>query len=111
MCPSTEYIQEVKMKDRKQFKGLFDRKPGEIAEAGNVDKSDETAEIPEKDNQDNTDISKEDGIVEDAVEASPPPARLGQLSHLWSTRKKLVISSGLQMLVMLVIVYLIKRLM
>lgn len=111
MLLSTQYIQEVQMKARKQFKGLFDRKPGEIAEAGNVDKLDQTAAgIPGNDNQDNTDFTKEDEIVEDALEAAPPPTRFGLLSHLWSTRKNLFISSGIQMLVMLAIVYLIKRL-
>lgn len=102
-------MQEVKMKARKQFKGLFDKKPGEIAEAGNVDRADQNAaEIPGKDNQDNTDISKEDDIVEDAPEAAPPAPDMGLLSRLWSTRKNLFISSGIQMLVMLATVYLIK---
>lgn len=105
-----QYIQEVKVKARKQFKGLFDKKPGEIAEAGNTDRADQNdAEIPGKDDHDNTDVSKED-IVEDALEAAPPPARMGLLSHIWSTRMNLFISSGMQMLVMLAIVYLIKRL-
>ncbi|KAL1804706.1 hypothetical protein ACET3Z_027774 [Daucus carota] len=101
--------QEVKMKARKQFKGLFDKKPGEIAEAGNVDRADQNAaEIPGKDNQDNTDISKEDDIVEDAPEAALAAPGMGLLSRLWSTRKNLFISSGIQMLVMLATVYLIK---
>lgn len=111
MWLSTQCIQEVKNKARKQFKGLFDRKPGEISEAGNVDKSDQTAaEIPGNDTQDDTDFTKKDDIVEDALEATPPTTRFGLLSHLWSTRKNLFISSAIQMLVMLAIVYLIKRL-
>ncbi|KAF3613513.1 Peptidyl-prolyl cis-trans isomerase PASTICCINO1 [Capsicum annuum] len=52
--------QEVERKVRKQFKGLFDKRPGEIAEAGTNDGGDEaTSENPEKDDLDNIDDHEE----------------------------------------------------
>lgn len=111
MWLSTQYIQEVKMKGRKQFKVIFYRKPGEIVEAEIVDNQIKLLlRFLGKDNQDNKIFTKEDDMVENALKVAPPPTQLGLLSHLWSTRKNIFISSGIQMLVMLAIVYLIKRL-
>ncbi|KAL8154476.1 hypothetical protein AgCh_000007 [Apium graveolens] len=47
LCTAVDWptwsLEEVNNKARKQFKGLFGRKPGEISEARNVNKSDQTA--------------------------------------------------------------------
>lgn len=80
------------MKARKQFKGLFDKKPGEIAEAGNVDSDDQAAtKNLEKDDQDDMEYEKE----EDIHQAAAPP-RMGVLSQLWATGRSLFTALGVQ---------------
>lgn len=88
--------QEVEMKARKQFKGLFDKKPGEIAEAGNVDRDDQAAtKNIENDDQDDMEYDKEDEKEEDIHQAAAPP-RLGLLSQLWATGRSLFTALGVQ---------------
>lgn len=84
------------MKARKQFKGLFDKKPGEIAEAGNVDSDDQAAtKNLEKDDQDDMEYDKEDEKEEDIHQAAAPP-RMGVLSQLWVTGRSLFTALGVQ---------------
>nr|AFK36695.1 unknown [Lotus japonicus] len=61
--------QEVEKKARKQFKGLFDKKPGEIAEA----KADENGDQLTRKNQNNREVHGDsDGEnSEDSHEAAP----------------------------------------
>lgn len=85
-------VQEVERKARKQFKGLFDKKPGEIAEVqADEDKDDQTSE------------SKKDGEVhgdsdgtssEDSHEAAPDAPQMGWFSRFGPTR--FLSSLGLQ---------------
>lgn len=87
-----EKEQEVERKARKQFKGLFDKKPGEISEAGVIDVGDQiTAEAREIDDQDQADSgpSKE---VHEGEEA--PQTRMGILAKLWSSSRKLFTALG-----------------
>ncbi|KAK2972257.1 hypothetical protein RJ640_014315 [Escallonia rubra] len=85
--------QEVERKARKQFKGLFDKKPGEIAEAGVDDKVDEiSTKNFESDNLDDTDSIKE----EEEVHQAAAPRHTGFLSQLWSSSRSLFTSLGVQ---------------
>ncbi|KAM7464011.1 hypothetical protein LguiA_032132 [Lonicera macranthoides] len=89
-----EKEQEVERKARKQFKGLFDKKPGEISEAGVIDGVDQiTAEAREIDDQDQADsgpIKEED--IHEGEEA--PQTRMGILAKLWSSSRKLFTAIG-----------------
>ncbi|KAM0026468.1 putative peptidylprolyl isomerase [Helianthus debilis subsp. tardiflorus] len=85
--------QEVEKKARRQFKGLFDKKPGEISEAG----------LDNKVNEDRIDGAQEPLIpsqekeVEDEEEDEPPapaPVRMGSFSRLWSGGVNLFKSLG-----------------
>ncbi|KAM3201450.1 peptidyl-prolyl cis-trans isomerase PASTICCINO1 isoform X1 [Capsicum annuum] len=76
--------QEVERKVRKQFKGLFDKRPGEIAEAGTNDGGDEaTSENPEKDDLDNIDDHEE--RTRQTTEPPPRPGILSQLRKLFAS--------------------------
>ncbi|XP_009758548.1 peptidyl-prolyl cis-trans isomerase PASTICCINO1 [Nicotiana tabacum] len=80
--------QEVERRVRKQFKGLFDKRPGEISEVGTIDREDEaTGENLEKDDLDNL-----DGHEERTHQTTVPPPRSGILSQL----RKLFASVGLK---------------
>ncbi|OIT36449.1 PREDICTED: peptidyl-prolyl cis-trans isomerase PASTICCINO1 [Nicotiana attenuata] len=79
--------QEVERRVRKQFKGLFDKRPGEIAEVGTNDGGDDAiGENLEKDDLDNL-----DGHEERTHQTTAPPPRSGILSQL----RKLFTSVGL----------------
>ncbi|KAK4359992.1 hypothetical protein RND71_022221 [Anisodus tanguticus] len=80
--------QEVERKVRKQFKGLFDKRPGEIAEVGTNDGGDDvaTGKKLEKDDLDNLDDHEER-----THQTTAPPPRQGILSQL----RKLFASVGL----------------
>ncbi|KAK4369771.1 hypothetical protein RND71_009246 [Anisodus tanguticus] len=71
--------QEVERKVRKQFKGLFDKRPGEIAEVGTNDGGDDevTGEKLEKD-----DLDSLDDHEEGTHQTTAPPPRQGILSQL-----------------------------
>ncbi|KAA8518968.1 hypothetical protein F0562_016258 [Nyssa sinensis] len=85
--------QDIERKARKQFKGLFDRKPGEIADAGINDKEDRiSGENHENGDQDDSDTDKEDEFHGPA--AAPP--RTSFLSQLWPTGTRLFTALGLQ---------------
>lgn len=82
--------QEVERKARSQFKGLFDKKPGDIAEAGVDDRGDKRLGENEKnDDKEDSDGDKEFQEAEDA----PPP--MGFLSHLWPTGRRFFTALGL----------------
>ncbi|KAK9123817.1 hypothetical protein Sjap_013419 [Stephania japonica] len=80
---------EVEKKAKKQFKGLFDKNPGEISDAGahpiddnkaqdeGVLKAEEESHERERDNQKDSRLDED----EDLHEAEPP--RRGLLSRLW----------------------------
>lgn len=82
--------QEVERKARSQFKGLFDKKPGDIAEAGVDDRGDKRL----GENQKNEDKEDSDGDKEfQEAEDAPPP--MGFLSHLWPTSRRFFTALGL----------------
>ncbi|KAL6278020.1 hypothetical protein ACE6H2_021621 [Prunus campanulata] len=74
--------QEVETKVRKQFKGLFDKKPGEIAEAGTEDVDETAGEIHKHDDKEDSDGDHSDESHETADDAP----RTSWLSHLWPRR-------------------------
>nr|XP_043620404.1 peptidyl-prolyl cis-trans isomerase PASTICCINO1 [Erigeron canadensis] len=86
--------QEVEKKARKQFKGLFDKKPGEISEVGLDDKVNETTVKEDKDAQERLiSYQEENDGVEDEPPA-PPPARMGSFSRLLNSSMNLFKSLG-----------------
>ncbi|KAL0347372.1 UNVERIFIED_CONTAM: Peptidyl-prolyl cis-trans isomerase PASTICCINO1 [Sesamum calycinum] len=81
--------QEIHRRARQQFKGLFDKKPGEIAEAGGLD-------VGEKEPDQSHDRDALDGEKEHLLEATaPPPARTSLWSRLWPSGRRLFTSLGL----------------
>ncbi|PNX71350.1 peptidyl-prolyl cis-trans isomerase pasticcino1-like protein [Trifolium pratense] len=88
--------QEVEKKARKQFKGLFDKKPGEIAEVkANEDEGQVTSES-QKDGAVQGDSSDETNS-EDSHEDAPLIAdRRGWFSYFWPTGSRIFSSLGLQ---------------
>lgn len=82
--------QDVEKRARRQFKGLFDKKPGEIAEVSIDDKEGDGAE---------SDEPKEEAIngEEEASErdAEPAPA-VGRIWHFWSSGRRFLSNFGLQ---------------
>lgn len=86
--------QEVEKKARKQFKGLFDKKPGEISEVGVDDKGKETMTENLDDDAQEPFISgqeEKDGLG-DAPQA--PPARMGSFSRMLASGMNLFKSLG-----------------
>ncbi|KAI7747489.1 hypothetical protein M8C21_025905 [Ambrosia artemisiifolia] len=83
--------QEAEKKARKQFKGLFDKKPGEISEAGLDDKVNE----PRINDAQEPLISSQEKEVEDEdAPPAPAPARMGSFSRLWAGGVNLFKSLG-----------------
>ncbi|KAM1038063.1 hypothetical protein EV1_032446 [Malus domestica] len=74
--------QEVEKKVRKQFKGLFDKKPGEIAEAGTEDGDQPAVENPKNDDREDSDGDNSDESHETAEDVP----RSSWLSFLWPKR-------------------------
>ncbi|PIN05117.1 FKBP-type peptidyl-prolyl cis-trans isomerase [Handroanthus impetiginosus] len=82
--------QEIHRRARQQFKGLFDKKPGEIAEAG---VSDLQEQVPgESHNVDDRNVA--DGEKERLLEATAPP-RASLWSRIWPSGRRLFSSLGL----------------
>lgn len=82
--------QEVHRRARKQFKGLFDKKPGEIAEVTDDDRNKEVA------GQDHgNDKPDEGGVLEEEIEQAPNAPRFGFLSQFWPTGRRIFTSLGL----------------
>ncbi|KAF2301335.1 hypothetical protein GH714_022869 [Hevea brasiliensis] len=86
--------QEVERKARKQFKGLFDKKPGEIAEVGTPTEESSTSENQRKDDQADSDGIEEEALLQDAGAVNAP--RVGWFSHLWPTGRRLFSALGFQ---------------
>ncbi|KAL7248425.1 hypothetical protein ACSBR2_003201 [Camellia fascicularis] len=86
--------QEVERKARKQFKGLFDKKPGEISEVGTIDREEDqvSGESHEKGDQDARDGDNEEQHHEPAA----PPPRVSFMSQLWPTGRRLFRALGLE---------------
>ncbi|CAL5335023.1 peptidyl-prolyl cis-trans isomerase PASTICCINO1 [Camellia sinensis] len=82
--------QEVERKARKQFKGLFDKKPGEISEVGTIDREEDqvSGESHEKGDQDARDGDNEEQHHE--------PPRVSFMSQLWPTGRRLFRALGLE---------------
>uniref|UniRef100_A0A0V0IVB0 peptidylprolyl isomerase n=1 Tax=Solanum chacoense TaxID=4108 RepID=A0A0V0IVB0_SOLCH len=77
--------QEVERRVRRQFKGLFDKRPGEIAEVGTNDGQDDeaTSENVEKDDLDNLDDQEE--RTRQTTAPPPPPGFFSQLRKLFAS--------------------------
>lgn len=87
--------QEVEKKARKQFKGLFDKKPGEISEVGLDDKGKES--ITENDDDDANEpfiSSQEENDGPGDAPQAPAPVRMGSFSRLWTSGMNLFKSLG-----------------
>ncbi|KAM1648521.1 hypothetical protein FF1_009789 [Malus domestica] len=74
--------QEVEKKVRKQFKGLFDKKPGEIAEVGTEDVDQPAVENPKSDDKEDSDGDNSD----ESHETVDDPPRTSWFSLLWPKR-------------------------
>lgn len=81
--------QETERKARKQFKGLFDKKPGDIAEVGVDNREDRMLSENQKNDKEDSDGDKEFHEAEDA------PPRMGFLSYLWPTGRRFFTALGL----------------
>ncbi|XP_042465781.1 peptidyl-prolyl cis-trans isomerase PASTICCINO1-like [Zingiber officinale] len=90
--------QETEKKARRQFKGLFDKKPGEISEVGNDVKDGSTPDDSKPETQ-NTMLEKETGdkdhIDGDAAESIYEPDRIGLLGRLWPSGSRIFAALGL----------------
>ncbi|BAT96328.1 Peptidyl-prolyl cis-trans isomerase [Vigna angularis] len=85
--------QEVEKKARKQFKGLFDKKPGEIAEAKADDDEDQiTSESQQKDEAHG---DSDETNFEDSHEGPPETPRTRWFSLFWPSGRRLFESLGL----------------
>ena len=87
--------QEVEKKARKQFRGLFDKKPGEISEVGT-----ETGEGegPDEQNQNSESASREGGIKRlDQNEALDHEVeKVGLLGRIWLSGRRIFAALGLK---------------
>lgn len=86
-------LQEVEKKARKQFKGLFDKKPGEIAEV-NANEGDQITSESQKDAEVQGDSS--DGTNSEDSHEAAPDAHQSLFSRFWPSGRKLFSSLGLQ---------------
>nr|KYP37498.1 Peptidyl-prolyl isomerase PASTICCINO1 [Cajanus cajan] len=85
--------QEVEKKARKQFKGLFDKKPGEIAEAKADVDGDQITRETQMDNEVHEDL---DGTNSEASHEAPPEAQpTGWFSLFWPSGRRFFESLGL----------------
>ncbi|XP_047330537.1 peptidyl-prolyl cis-trans isomerase PASTICCINO1 [Impatiens glandulifera] len=80
---------ENENKARKQFKGLFDKKPGEIAEVGHVEKEEEVVGGGEEEDKDINDSDK-DFEEEAPIDAAGAYPRASFLSQLWPAGRRLI---------------------
>ncbi|XP_064947156.1 peptidyl-prolyl cis-trans isomerase PASTICCINO1-like isoform X2 [Musa acuminata AAA Group] len=93
--------QEADKKAKRQFKGLFDRKPGEIAEVGGDVKDDKIPDKAENEIENSgseKDISKTDldgGVTDSEHEPEPEPERIGFLGRLWPSGRRIIAALGL----------------
>ncbi|URD80835.1 FKBP-type peptidyl-prolyl cis-trans isomerase [Musa troglodytarum] len=95
--------QEADKKAKRQFKGLFDRNPGEIAEVGGDardDKSPHKAEHEIENSGSEKEISKTDldgGVTDndDDDDGEHEPERIGFLGRLWPSGRRILAALGL----------------
>ncbi|XP_042512002.1 peptidyl-prolyl cis-trans isomerase PASTICCINO1 isoform X2 [Macadamia integrifolia] len=87
--------QEVYRKARKQFKGLFDKKPGEIADVTSDTKEDQNPENDKHSSGDET-ISDGDDGEEPHKAADPMPPPVGMFSRFWPAGRRLFTALGLE---------------
>lgn len=92
------FNQETEKKARKQFKGLFDKKPGEISEVG-TDVKDGSTPDDSKPETGNTMLEKETGDKDhndgDATEGIYESDRIGLLGRLWPSGRRIFAALGL----------------
>lgn len=86
-------MQEVQRRAREQFKGLFDKKPGEIAEAGLETRTSDDTQAPSE----NANSSKERGLNEahkshETVEVAP---QMGWFSRFWPVGRRIFTALGI----------------
>ncbi|CAI9098339.1 OLC1v1034968C1 [Oldenlandia corymbosa var. corymbosa] len=81
--------QEVHKRARKQFKGLFDKNPGEISEVG-VSKTEENVN-ESRENDDADDISSDEQNIEEAA----APIRMNFVSQSFSKARRFFASLGI----------------
>lgn len=86
--------QEIERKARKQFKGLFDKRPGEIAEVGAIDKEEDEVLGENRESGDSKDLDGDN--EEDHVAADAPPPRKSFFSHLWPTGRRIFRAIGVE---------------
>lgn len=84
--------QEVEKNAKRQFKGLFDKRPGEIAEVG-TDASEKPK--PEEEISKAVDVKDSSEVEDEGVHEADPPRR-SFLSHIWPVGSRLFTSLGLQ---------------
>ncbi|XP_060674522.1 peptidyl-prolyl cis-trans isomerase PASTICCINO1 isoform X2 [Ziziphus jujuba] len=85
--------QEIETKQRKQFKGLFDKKPGEIAEARTEEKEDQNVGEEKK----NAEKEDSDGSSSDESQEAVDGARQrGWFSLFWPTGSRIFSALGLR---------------
>lgn len=84
-------LQEIHKTARQHFKGLFDKKPGEISEAGDEDLREEA---PGESHDPDDRAAALDGDKEHLLEATAPP-RSSIWSRLWPGSRKLFSTLGL----------------
>lgn len=86
--------QEIERKERKQFKGLFDKRPGEIAEVGEIDKEEDEVSGENHETDDQKDLDGDD--EEDHVAADAPPPPMSFFSNLWPAGRRLFRALGVE---------------
>jgi len=89
------HLQEVENKARKQFKGLFDKKPGEIAEAKADDDDDGDQITSESQQKDEVHEDSDETNFEDSHEGPPDTPRTRWFSLFWPSGRRLFESLGL----------------
>ncbi|KAM7263338.1 hypothetical protein ACFE04_001021 [Oxalis oulophora] len=87
--------QDAQKKARKQFKGLFDKKPGEISEVGIENKGDDLTSDNEKINSVKKDSDGDESEESFGSAADEAPER-GWLYRLWPTGGRIFSALGLQ---------------
>ncbi|KAL5740497.1 hypothetical protein ACOSQ2_029677 [Xanthoceras sorbifolium] len=91
--------QEFENNARKQFKGLFDKKPGEIADAGAETKDEDqaTVENEKSNNQDEeSDADEDEDETREFLEPAAGARQRGLLHRLWPPGGRIFSALGLQ---------------
>lgn len=84
--------QEVERKARKEFKGLFDKKPGEIAHAGTEEEGDQTLAKEQQDEE----VDSNSNTSVESDEAVNDPRQESWFSTIWPSGRRLFSALGLQ---------------